>query len=326
MIVQIEVNTRCNFRCWFCQNSQYEPSPNEVMSLDDFAVILEKIKKKYEPRLPLISFAAYNEPLLDPYFQDRLRLMTKMGFTYWWLSNGSLLTEELLEFLVSERPLVTNFSFNMCSSDPNVLSEAVGITPIAAKRSLDTLLKALPILDQAGFSTVIKVHGDGSENHESEYQKMVKWVQSTNAKIVKTGVMDRAGMLVGVGKAHQHKKSAKLICGVSNLSNHYIGVKGEVYLCCHDYYKVTSHGNIIKEEFAQIQRSFARKKSLEILDEKFCKQCEFAIDLKKNPMIVLKLTLRPYYRKLPIGLRKFVRRFINFIQGHAPCSRDFPAS
>ena len=33
-IAQIENNTHCNYKCWFCPNAYDTPAPKECMSLD----------------------------------------------------------------------------------------------------------------------------------------------------------------------------------------------------------------------------------------------------------------------------------------------------
>jgi radical SAM protein with 4Fe4S-binding SPASM domain len=306
MIVQIEVNTRCNFKCWFCQNAHYEPTPNDVMPLSDFEAILRKLKAHYGESLPLISFAAYNEPTLDPFFKERLRLMTNLGFTYWWLSNGSLMSEDLIDFLIEEKPRITNLSLNLCSSEPEALARMVEITPSAATRYLSTLRSALERLQEPDLTVGIKVHGDGSEEHQKSYDAMKEWVQPLSVSVTKVGVMNRAGMLQGVGRSVHHSKDAALVCTTNYLSNIYIGVKGEVYLCCHDYYKTTAYANILTDDIATLMRHPDRSASLKILQEQFCKQCEFALDVRRHPAQALTFFIRPYYRLLPLGFRRRV--------------------
>ena len=42
-IAQIENNTHCNYKCWFCPNAYDTPAPKECMSLDLFKKILTEI-------------------------------------------------------------------------------------------------------------------------------------------------------------------------------------------------------------------------------------------------------------------------------------------
>ena len=57
-IAQIENNTHCNYKCWFCPNAYDTPAPKECMSLDLFKKILSEIRSVYQPwELNDISFA-----------------------------------------------------------------------------------------------------------------------------------------------------------------------------------------------------------------------------------------------------------------------------
>jgi radical SAM protein with 4Fe4S-binding SPASM domain len=124
--------------------------------------------------------------------------------------------------------------------------------------------------------------------------------------VTKVGVMNRAGMLQGIGRSVHHSKDAALVCTTNYLSNIYIGVKGEVYLCCHDYYKTTAYANILTDDIATLMKHPSRSASLKILQEQFCKQCEFALDARRHPAQALTFFIRPYYRLLPLGFRRRV--------------------
>ena len=274
------------------------------MPIDKFTEILNRIRERYSANLPRISFAAYNEPTLDPFFKERLRMITKMGFTYWWLSNGSLMTEDLVEFLIHEKPRTTDYQLNLCSNVPEVLASSVGITPASAARTLSLLEKALPRLGLTGKKTYIKVHGDGGAEHLERVKTMREWAEPLGAKVTAAGVMGRAGMLPKVGRQIQHPHDAWLVCGASYLSNHYIGVDGEAYLCCHDYYKTTAFGNVVESDIVTLNATGARREKLAMLKKDFCARCECAIDVKKEPRAAFNLIARQLRRKLPLRLRK----------------------
>ena len=77
MIVQIETNTFCNHKCWFCQNAHYKKPESRAMTMGLFETILKDISAAFpKSRLKTVTFAAYNEPTLDPFFMDRLRMLS----------------------------------------------------------------------------------------------------------------------------------------------------------------------------------------------------------------------------------------------------------
>ena len=72
-LAQIENNTHCNYKCWFCPNAYDKPAPKECMTLEQFRKILNEIRSVYTPwELNDISFATYNEPNLDDTFQGEV--------------------------------------------------------------------------------------------------------------------------------------------------------------------------------------------------------------------------------------------------------------
>ena len=304
MIVQIEVNTRCNFSCWYCQNSQYEVPAARTMSLENFEIILHKLKRHYADRLPLISFAAYNEPTHDRHFKARLRLLTRLGFAYWWISNGSMMNKELVDFLLAERPNITNFYLNLCSSEPLQLAQLVNISQAAATRCLTDLSAALERLPALGRTIYINVHGEGDLTHLERVSAMRRWALPYKVRVVKAGLMDRAGMLRGVGKPINHQSASWLLCGTAHLSNLYIGVEGEVYLCCHDYYKESRFANLLEHDVDEVFAAAKRVAALRMLKQKFCKNCEFAIDLRKNPKAGLSFVARGCLNRLPPAVQR----------------------
>ncbi len=102
-MAQIENNTHCNYKCWFCPNAYNTPAPRaaECMDIELFRKILLEIRSVYTAQeLNEIHFSTYNEPNLDKTFKEKLQIMTDMGFEYEHVSNGSMITTELTNWLI----------------------------------------------------------------------------------------------------------------------------------------------------------------------------------------------------------------------------------
>ncbi|NMC64081.1 MAG: hypothetical protein GYA55_13035 [SAR324 cluster bacterium] len=227
--------------------------------------------------LPLISFAAYNEPSMDPFFIDRLMLLNKFGFTYWWISNASCMTNKIQRFLREYNPKITNFHINMPSCEPERLSKLVGITQFEAQKHIKSMSIFLEENPKLAKRVLFVVHGDGSPEHKQDFQRVLQWATVYSAKAVQASLVNRAGMLKGVGTYVEHSYPSLLFCGAHYTSNIYIGVEGNVYLCCHDYYKKTSFGNL-KDQSLQCLLSCPQHKVAEkMLKDKFCRYCVFAL-------------------------------------------------
>lgn len=69
--VEIEINTVCNYKCEYCP-VRYEPKQPQFMSIEDFSTIIEKIT--HYPTIKNVSLSSYNEPLIDPYFIERVNI------------------------------------------------------------------------------------------------------------------------------------------------------------------------------------------------------------------------------------------------------------
>ena len=46
-IAQIENNTHCNYKCWFCPNAYDTPAPKECMDISTFYTLLQEMNQSY---------------------------------------------------------------------------------------------------------------------------------------------------------------------------------------------------------------------------------------------------------------------------------------
>jgi wyosine [tRNA(Phe)-imidazoG37] synthetase (radical SAM superfamily) len=284
MICQIEINKNCNWKCWYCQNKQYKPPMNKVMSMKNFEEILERLSHSYtRNQLNTITFAAYNEPTLDPYFIDRLRSITQKGFSYYFISNGSKMNSTLLRFLTYEKPSIENYVFNIPSLNPINLSTLAGISMKSAKHSIESFIHFLRSLHKLSYKSIkVEVHGNGGKEHKENYLKVKETCKLYGVSNVElSDVVSRAGMLSNVGRKVNYK-SDRFRCKKKYLNNFYIGVELNMYLCCHDYYQITTYANIRDGNVTELISDFRRGEALLLLAKKFCKHCEYAIPLDEE--------------------------------------------
>lgn len=93
--VHIETTLNCNARCVMCYHG-YAPLTG-VMTMPLFEKIVRECK---EAGIRTIWLSVYGEPLLDPHFFDRVRLLRAAGLEYSFFTNGSLLTGEKARMLL----------------------------------------------------------------------------------------------------------------------------------------------------------------------------------------------------------------------------------
>lgn len=277
MIAQIEVNTRCNHRCWYCQNAHYDRLPDKVMGLPLFEHILEEIARTYpKDELSIISFASYNEPTLDPHLKQRLRLLSDLGFAYWFISNGSGVSRELVDYIVREKIAIAGFHFNLPAIDPEAYHAAVAAPAENVFVIRDNLTYLLENRDRIGADIGIAVHGDLSEAHEHNYRQVKAFFEPYGVEAGYQGVMNRAGMLADVVNQWVDHQTEMLECAVEYFDNLYIGVEGNVYLCCHDYYQKYSYGSLQETPLEELVHSEQHESAIQGFKGEFCRHCPFA--------------------------------------------------
>lgn len=104
----IYVSDLCNLRCEMCphhsgktNNFEFQKKlDNKFISLE----MLEKIYKKF-PEAIFVMLGGVGEPLLHPQFKDIVKLTAKYKKKINIITNGTLLNDDLIEFLMKEKML-----------------------------------------------------------------------------------------------------------------------------------------------------------------------------------------------------------------------------
>ena len=287
MIAQIETSTFCNHKCWYCQNAHYKNPEPQVMSLELFEAILKDISYVFpKTRLKTVSFAAYNEPTLDPFFKDRLRMLHQLGFAFWFITNGSRITSDLVDFLIQERPAITCFHINLPAIDPDEYHEATAAPAREINKIRDNLGYLFKNQGKIGSPMTIIVHGLGDGNHKKKFARMKEFWKDSPIEVVFQGVMNRAGMLNNIAGPPIDHGTDEVWCFARYFENLYVGISGNLYFCCHDYYQKFTFGSMMDERLEIILASKKRKTMLREFTHDFCRHCAFAVkfaDLTLHP-------------------------------------------
>jgi radical SAM protein with 4Fe4S-binding SPASM domain len=281
MIAQIETSTFCNHKCWYCQNAHYKNPESRVMTMELFESILENISAAFsKTRLKTISFAAYNEPTLDPFFKDRLRMLSRSGFSYWFITNGSQMTTDLVDFIVKDKPLISDFYINLPAIDPDEYHRATGAPAQNIHKIREDLVHFFEKQNKIGSPISIVVHGKNDERHVKNFKRMKEFWRDYPVEVVLQGIMNRAGMLDHVAGQPIDHGTDKVWCTARYFENLYIGVKGNLYLCCHDYYQKYSFATIPADPLETLLTMKKRKALIRKFTQDFCRHCSFAVKLE----------------------------------------------
>ena len=114
--IQIDTNSHCGSKCWFCPVRYIERPTTNSLSDDSFEIIIKQLnplkeKEIADPNLT-VWLAAYGDILLDPRLEQRLKVLRQHNFRVPIVTNGiGLLSKYLL--LHNYRDVVGNFSINL---------------------------------------------------------------------------------------------------------------------------------------------------------------------------------------------------------------------
>ena len=288
-IAQIENNTHCNYKCWFCPNAYDTPAPKACMDLDLFSHILREIRTVYTPwELNDVSFATYNEPNLDETFKEKLQIMTSMGFMYEHISNGSMITTDLTDFLIKYPQNIKQFRLNIPTLDESRWKNITGASVSVMYKMFYQLDYLFTRASQLNFGITVIVNGDGSASHKEEFMKVVqKFNHHKGINLSMTGLIDRAGQLSEAECETQKMASGEidwgdqpLRCNADYFNNLYFGIKGNVFYCCHDYHQAYSCGNIHETPLRELLNSENYQIQKQRFMKDFCRKCEQARPLQ----------------------------------------------
>lgn len=112
-VAQIEVTTRCNFKCTMCPRTHYSGEKNLDFPWDVF----EKFSAVF-PRLSLVHLQGWGEPLLHPKIFDMAALVRQKGCQVAFTTNGSLLDERAIAMILS-LPM-QHITISVAGADPDV--------------------------------------------------------------------------------------------------------------------------------------------------------------------------------------------------------------
>jgi MoaA/NifB/PqqE/SkfB family radical SAM enzyme len=243
--VELEVNTFCNRKCFFCANAFLDRySTKEPMSWETYRLILSELKKiDYQEDL---VFARYSEPLASPRLLEYLALARQElpSATLYILSNGDYLTREYLKALSDAGLNRLNVSLY-----PNMHNW----TPEESRSAIET------------FSKKLKLEiTPQRENHDSfhfgaKFEGIEIIIKASN--LLKVG-HDRAGSLPELTPP-DFVRTSPCFMPVSTVN---IDHNGKVLLCCNTRSDDPNHqdfifGDLKKED--DLYHSFFNSKFLE---------------------------------------------------------------
>lgn len=278
--VEIETSKYCNWRCSYCPNKDNQNPRTEVMSMQLFHEILKKIQD-FGP-IQYVTLNTYNEPVLDTFFLERIRLISKFNMKLVLYTNGSVLTPEIIDELKASGCL-KEIWFNV----PSLLSYR--FTELTGSRSFKTVLDNIDRAIEAGLHVNFSIQGQAEERQKTLSALQERYQKRVNHQIISWPTHDRAGSLKGEFNQHIHFKQARLFGCTYVISRLNITTQGDIFLCCNDYYQKHIFGNIKESSISDLlnsERAICLRKQvyggIDAPEDQICRHC---IEMKRQKVL-----------------------------------------
>lgn len=273
----IETSTTCNHTCEYCPVSEFT-APHQVMDLQLFRHVMDELAGLGR-RMKRISFNHYNEPLVDPYLVARIRLALEYDFFQKILlnTNLSILPKELPAQLQFARDRL-EFNINLPTADRERYRELHG------KDHYHRVETNIGRLKDAGYSVRINIQDNSLVNSADRAGVIARFGEFVPVDTIES--TSRGGLVEAVIRPYTKKADAVLAGCLQDRPTDYVhvGVAGEVFFCCQDFFKKDRLGDLTRQSLREILDSPVARKYLEYVYagrespvDFICKRCELAV-------------------------------------------------
>lgn len=140
----LELTLRCNENCLHC-GSRCGDVKSEEMPLQVYKDFLDKIKRDFSPRLPMLCITG-GEPLLREEFPEIMGYANKLGFHWGMTSNATLIDEQKVQMLKDTGMSTISVSIDGLRETHDEFRRSKG--------GFDRAVRGIKLLMQGGFNEV----------------------------------------------------------------------------------------------------------------------------------------------------------------------------
>jgi len=278
LFLSLETCTACNHRCPFCPVS-VDPRDKEVMSQELFESIVDQTVAA-GGRGVVVFLSNYNEPTIDPLFEERCRALFARGLPVSILTNASNFTPERGARL-SKAGRFRYIGINLPTLDPERYQKLHGTRDLArVVANIDAMQP--PALAE---ETAIIVLGDRDETHRRDVDEIRKRFEPRGWQVKPFRIRSRpaSGTFVPEPPPKKKLKGCELM-GSRPFEHLHVTATAKAVLCCQDYYERLVVGDLTKQTVAQVLGgdTMARLRRWtygveEAPADFLCRRCEFAL-------------------------------------------------
>lgn len=278
LFVSLETCTTCNHRCPFCPVS-VDPREREVMSQELFESIADQVVAIGE-RGVVVFLSNYNEPTVDPLFEERCLALFSRNLPVSLLTNASHFDAARADRLASAGRF-RYIGINLPTLDPARYERMHGTRDLARVLGNIDALAARKIAEE----TAIVVLGDNDEAHRRDVAEIRERFGPRGWEVKSFRIRSRpaSGTFVPEPPPVKELRGCELM-GSRPFEHLHITATAKAVLCCQDYYEKLTVGDLKTQTVAEILGGdvMARLRRWtygveEAPAEFLCRRCEFAL-------------------------------------------------
>jgi MoaA/NifB/PqqE/SkfB family radical SAM enzyme len=278
LFLSLETCTSCNHRCPFCPVS-VDPREKEVMSQELFESIVDQVVAEGGKAVH-VFLSNYNEPTVDPLFEERCRALFARGLPVSILTNASHFFPERaarLEAMGRFRYI----GINLPTLDPARYLELHGT------KDLDRVLANIDAMRAGALAeeAAIVVLGHEDEAHRADVAAISARFAPKGWEVKPFKIRSRpaSGTFVPEPPAKKKLRGCELM-GSRPFEHLHVTATAKAVLCCQDYYEKLTVGDLKTQTVAELLSgdTMARLRrwtygAEEAPEDFLCRRCEFAL-------------------------------------------------
>ena len=278
LYVSLETCTSCNHRCPFCPVS-VDPRDKEVMSQELFVSLVDQVVEA-GGRNVVVFLSNYNEPTVDPLFEERCRVLFDRGLPVSILTNASHFDPERAARL-EKMGRFRYIGINLPTLDPERYLKLHGTKDLARVLANVDAMRARALAEE----TAIVVLGDEDDAHRRDVEAIRERFEPKGWQVKPFKIRSRpaSGTYVPEPPPKKRLRGCDLM-GSRPFEHLHVTATARAVLCCQDYYENLTVGDLKTQTVAELLggETMARLRRWtygveEAPADFLCRRCEFAL-------------------------------------------------
>lgn len=278
LFLSLETCTSCNHRCPFCPVS-VDPRQREVMSQALFESIVDQVVEAGGKKV-VVFLSNYNEPTIDPLFEERCVALFARGLPVSVLTNASHFTPERAARL-ERAGRFRYIGVNLPTLDAERYQKLHGTRDLARVVANIDAMRARELSEE----TAIVVLGDNDEAHKKDVAAIRERFETKGWQVRPFRIRSRpaSGTFVPEPPPKKTLRGCELM-GSRPFEHLHVTATAKAVLCCQDYYERLDVGDLKTQTVAEVLGGDAMARlrrwtyGVEEAPADFlCRRCEFAL-------------------------------------------------